>query len=193
MSAVDATAPAGGGGSRGEAPAEPAPASWEDVAREYGQMIYSVAYRLTGNPDDAGDVVQDVLLKVQRSLHTYRPGSFRGWLYRITMNTFLDRTRRKKRARLQPLPNDVDRFDAAPSAPAPDEVLESAGLDEEIQAAINDLPPEFKAAVVMCDVVGLPYEEISAQLGVPVGTVRSRIHRGRAILRRRLAHRLEAR
>jgi DNA-directed RNA polymerase specialized sigma24 family protein len=99
-----------------------------------------VAYRLTGNSDDAQDLVQEVLLKVRKGLETYRPGSLEGWLSRITTNTFLDETRRRRRR-----------------------------------------------PVVLCDVVGLSYSEIGEALDVPVGTVRSRIHRGRAQLRKVLA------
>lgn len=168
-----------------------APQSWEEVARDYGSMLYALSYRLTGNPDDARDLVQDVLLKVNKSLSTFRPGSFKGWLYRITVNAFYDRKRREKRIRFQALPDDMSRFAEGELAPDPAESLAKVRLDDDIQEAICDLPEEFKAAVVLCDVVGLSYEEIAEQTGVAIGTVRSRIHRGRAQLRRRLAHRLQ--
>jgi len=175
--------------------ARPAPAAvprtWEDVARDYGPMLYGVAYRLTGNESDARDLVQDTLIKVNRSLHTFEPGSFSRWVYRILHNTFLDQVRRRQRIRMQSLPEDESRFDRAELAPDPEAALAQYRLDEEIQQAIDELPPDFKAAVVMCDVVGLGYQEIADQTGVAIGTVRSRIHRGRAQLRVRLAHLLE--
>jgi len=155
--------------------------SWEDVARRYGRKIYNFAYRLTGNPDDAADLVQEVLLRVRKGLASYTPGSFEGWLWRITRNAFLDGVRKKKRRPTSPLPDD-DR-NTLLTSPSPDEVLASVRLSEDIQAALLKLPIEFREAVVLCDVVGLSYEEIARAIESPVGTVRSRIHRGRKMLR----------
>ncbi len=155
--------------------------SWEDVARRYGRKIYNFAYRLTGNPDDASDLVQEVLLRVRKGLASYTPGSFEGWLWRITRNAFLDSVRKKKRRPTSPLPDD-DRSTLLTS-PSPDEVLASVRLSEDIQAALLKLPIDFRECVVLCDVVGLSYEEIAAAVEAPVGTVRSRIHRGRKMLR----------
>ena len=155
--------------------------SWEDVARRYGRKIYNFAYRLTGNPDDAADLVQEVLLRVRRGLASYTPGSFEGWLWRITRNAFLDSVRKRKRRPTSPLPDD-DRSTLLTS-PSPDEVLASVRLSEDIQAALLKLPIGFRECVVLCDVVGLSYEEIAAAVEAPVGTVRSRIHRGRKMLR----------
>jgi RNA polymerase sigma factor (sigma-70 family) len=159
--------------------------SWEEVARNHGRFLYTVAYRLTGNHDDAQDLVQEVLLRVRKGLETYRPGSLEGWLSRITTNTFLDETRRRRRRPVDPLPDEPDRV--VPPAPGADVAAASEGLPDDVQDALRSLPPEYRAAVVMCDVVGLSYQEISASLDVPVGTVRSRIHRGRALLRQALA------
>ncbi len=159
--------------------------TWEEVAQEHGAFIYTVAYRLTGQPDDAHDLVQEVLLRVRRGLRTYRPGSMRGWLSRITTNAFLDDVRRKQRRPTDALPDDPERV-LPISAPA-DEVLAGQGLPEEIQSAITALPEEYRAAVVLSDVVGLSYQEVADALDVPVGTVRSRIHRGRSRLREVLA------
>jgi RNA polymerase sigma-70 factor (ECF subfamily) len=162
------------------------PGSWEDVARTHGRKIYNFAYRLCGDPDDAADLVQEVLLRVRRGLADYRPGSFDGWLWRITRNAFLDDVRKRKRRPTSPLPDEPDRISAW-SSPGPDEVLASLRLGEDIQKALLDLPYEFREAVVMCDVVGLSYEEIALTVQAPIGTVRSRIHRGRKLLRERLS------
>ncbi len=159
--------------------------SWEEVAQEHGAFIYTVAYRLTGQPDDAHDLVQEVLLRVRRGLRTYQPGSMRGWLSRITTNAFLDDVRRKQRRPTDALPDDPERV--LPKSAAADEVLAARGLNEEIQTAITALPEEYRAAVVLSDVVGLSYQEVADALDVPVGTVRSRIHRGRSRLREALA------
>ena len=159
--------------------------TWEDVARDHGRFLYTVAYRLTGNSDDAQDLVQEVLLKVRRGLETYRPGSMEGWLSRITTNTFLDEARRRRRRPLDLLPDDPDRV--LPSEPPADVALAAEALPDDVQDALRQLPEEYRAAVVLCDVVGLSYQEIGDSLDVPVGTVRSRIHRGRALLRKALA------
>jgi RNA polymerase sigma-70 factor (ECF subfamily) len=158
--------------------------SWEEVARHHGRKIYNFAYRLTGDPDDAADLTQDVLLRVRRGLQNYRPGSFDGWLWRITHNAFLDMVRKRQRRPTSPLPDD-DRA-VGNASPSPDEVLASVRLGDDTQAALLKLPYDFREAVVMCDVVGLTYDEIAQATDVPVGTVRSRIHRGRKLLKEML-------
>ena len=129
------------------------PPTWDEVVREHSARVYRLAYRLSGNQQDAEDLTQETFVRVFRSLADYTPGTFEGWLHRITTNLFLDMVRRRQRIR----------FDA--------------------------LPPDFRAAVVLCDIEGLSYEEIAATLGIKLGTVRSRIHRGRVLLREALAHR----
>jgi len=165
---------------------ESVPLTWEEVARVYGRKIYNFAYRLTGNPDDAHDLVQEVLIRVRRGLASYQPGSFEGWLWRITRNAFLDDIRRQKRRPTSPLPDEVDRWDRA-SAESADVEYARISLGDDIQKALLDLPIDFREAVVLCDVVGLSYEEIAQACAVPIGTVRSRIHRGRKMLKESLA------
>lgn len=160
--------------------------SWDEVARDHGRFLYTVAYRLTGNHDDAQDLVQEVMVRLYRGLATYQPGQFEGWLARITTNAFLDDVRRRQRRPVEPLPDDAGRTHVLGAAPSADEAAARERLPDDMQAAIAGLAPEFRAAVVLCDVVGLNYEEIAAALGVPIGTVRSRIHRGRAQLRKAL-------
>lgn len=172
------------------APAEPewTPPSWEEVVRDHSARVYRLAYRLTGNPHDAEDLTQDVFVRVFRSLHKFQPGTFEGWLHRITTNLFLDGARRKQKIRFDGLADGA--ADRLPSAlPNPSEQLADAGLDHDVAGALAALAPEFRAVVVLCDIEGLTYEEISAVLDVKLGTVRSRIHRGRAQLRAALAHR----
>jgi RNA polymerase sigma factor (sigma-70 family) len=161
--------------------------TWEEVARDHGQFLYSVAYRLTGNVDDARDLVQEALLRVRRGLATYEPGSLEGWLARIVTNVFLDDMRRKKRRPVQALPDEPDLV--LPATVAADVAADRAGLSTEIQAAIAALPEEFRVPVVLCDVADQSYEDIARTLDVPIGTVRSRIHRGRKLLRRELVAR----
>lgn len=163
--------------------------TWEEVARDHSGFMYTVAYRLCGRREEAEDIVQAALLRVERGLETYQPGNLRGWLSRITTNVFLDEARRKARRPVQALPEDPERVLAG--APAADEALAAAELPEYIQAAIATLGEDFRAALVLCDVVGMSYPEISEALDVPVGTVRSRIHRGRSALRELLRPHLD--
>ena len=164
------------------------PPTWEEIVEQHSARVYRLAYRLTGNPHDAEDLTHDVFVRVFRSLHSYQPGTFEGWLHRITTNVFLDKMRRKQRIRFDSLPED-----AAGRLPSrekgPEQTYHDSRFDDDVQRALDALTPEFRAAVVLCDIEGLSYEEISATLGVKLGTVRSRIHRGRAQLRESLAHR----
>jgi RNA polymerase sigma factor (sigma-70 family) len=161
--------------------AEWVPPTWDDVVREHADRVYRLAYRLTGNQHDAEDLTQETFVRVFRSLGSYKPGTFEGWLHRITTNLFLDMVRRRSRVRMEALPEDSDRI--AGAGPEPEKVFSDTHLDPALQAALDELAPEFRAAVVLCDIEGLSYEEIGATLGVKLGTVRSRIHRGRAALR----------
>ena len=162
--------------------------SWDRIVEEHSARVYRLAYRLTGNAHDAEDLTQEVFVRVFRSLHTYTPGTFEGWLHRITTNLFLDSARRKSRIRFDALPDDADNRLPSPVV-APDAAYLDQTFDADVETALASLSPEFRAAVVLCDVEGLSYEEIADVLGVKMGTVRSRIHRGRAMLRQALAHR----
>lgn len=164
------------------------PPSWDEIVREHSARVYRLAFRLTGNAHDAEDLTQDVFVRVFRSLSTYSPGTFEGWLHRITTNLFLDGARRKQRIRFDALADDAaERLGGR--EPTPEKSLADRTFDSDVQAALDALAPDFRAAVVLCDIEGLSYEEIAATLGVKLGTVRSRIHRGRAQLREALEHR----
>lgn len=162
-------------------PAAWTPPSWDEIVREHGDRVYRLAYRLTGNKHDAEDLTQETFIRVFRSLASYRPGTFEGWLHRITTNLFLDMARRRTKLRMEGLPDDTDRLPGG--GPNPEDVYVDARLGPDLQAALDELAPEFRVAVVLCDVEGLSYEEIGATLGVKLGTVRSRIHRGRQALK----------
>jgi len=162
--------------------------TWDQIVEEHSTRVYRLAYRLTGNPHDAEDLTQEVFVRVFRSLHTYTPGTFEGWIHRITTNLFLDQARRKSKIRFDALPEDADNRLPSPVA-TPDAAYLNQMFDADVEAALAALPPEFRAAVVLCDVEGLSYDEIAEVLGVKMGTVRSRIHRGRSMLRKALAHR----
>jgi RNA polymerase sigma-70 factor (ECF subfamily) len=172
------------------APLEP-PAgvpTWDEVVEQHSDRVYRLAYRLTGNQHDAEDLTQEVFVRVFRSLDSYTPGTFEGWLHRITTNLFLDQARRKQKIRFDAL-SDERASRLASNAATPDAEYADRMFDDDIESALATLPPDFRAAVVLCDVEGLTYEEIAEILDAKLGTVRSRIHRGRAMLRRALAHR----
>jgi RNA polymerase sigma-70 factor (ECF subfamily) len=160
--------------------------NWEQVVEQHSARVYRLAYRLSGNPHDAEDLTQETFIRVFRSLAGFTPGTFEGWLHRITTNLFLDMVRRRQRIRFDALPEDAERLPG--TDPSPEQVYADTYLDPQIQAALDALPPDFRVAVVLCDIEGLSYEEIAATLGIKLGTVRSRIHRGRSQLRAALAH-----
>ena len=165
------------------------PPSWEQIVTEHSARVYRLAYRLTGNQHDAEDLTQETFIRVFRSLSSYTPGTFEGWLHRITTNLFLDMVRRRQRIRMEPLGDDVAHVPGVVGLGTPERGFEHANLDGDVQRALDALSPEFRAAVVLCDIEGLSYEEIAVTLGIKLGTVRSRIHRARAQLRDTLAHR----
>ena len=164
------------------------PPTWEEIVEQHSARVYRLSYRLTGNVHDAEDLTHDVFIRVFRSLSSYQPGTFEGWLHRITTNVFLDKMRRKQRIRFDLLSDD-----AAARLPSreisPEQHYTDTHFDDDVQSALDALTPDFRAAVVLCDIEGLSYEEIATTLGIKLGTVRSRIHRGRAQLREALAHR----
>lgn len=161
---------------------------WESIVERHSDRVFRLALRLTGNRHDAEDLTQEVFVRVFRSLHTYQPGTFEGWLHRITTNLFLDQARRRQRIRFDALSDErAARIQSALAGP--DAAYADRTFDDDVESALAALPPEFRAAVVLCDIEGLTYEEIAEILGAKLGTVRSRIHRGRSMLRAALAHR----
>ena len=165
---------------------QPGILTWDEIVEQHSARVYRLAYRLAGNHADAEDLTQETFVRVFRSLHTYTPGTFEGWLHRITTNLFLDQARRRAKLRVESiqemqLPSDWQ--------DAPERQFEHANLAPDIQRALDALPPGYRAAVVLCDIEGYSYAEVAATLGVKLGTVQSRLHRGRALLREQLAHR----
>ena len=169
-------------------PFDPATSSWDQIVRAHRGVVYRHAYRLTRNAHDAEDLTQDVFIRVFAALPNYRPGgSFPGWLHRITTNLFRDRLRRGRLVRFVPLGDHTDHI--IDRAPTPAELLDDRTLDADLEESLQAVPPHFRSAVLLSDVHGLSYGEVAAALGIKVGTVRSRLHRGRAQLRTALAHR----
>src|SRR5690606_22739546 len=146
------------------------PPSWEQIVTQHTDRVYRLAYRLTGNRADAEDLTQETFVRVFRALDAYKPGTFEGWLHRITTNLFLDGARRRTRLRFDALGEAAERV-PAPDRTSPERDFEHDNLDVDIQEALNALKPQYRAAVVLCDIEGLSYEEIGATLGISTGTV----------------------
>jgi len=158
--------------------------SFEREVLPHARSLYGTALRLTRNPADAQDLVQETLLRAYRGFSGFRPGSnARAWLYTILHRTRTDGLRKRGRS-----PSTVELADDGPPVEPVHEAILTAG-NEDVQRALADVPEVFRAAVLLRDVEEFSYDEIAAILGVPVGTVMSRIHRGRAHLRRSLAGR----
>ena len=168
-------------------------ARFESEALPLLSGMYSAAYRLTRNAADAEDLVQETFLRAFRGFHQFEEGTnLKAWLYRILMNTFINDYRKRQR---QPqtvsdgevgdwfLYSKMAEAGAEPSAEA--EVIEALP-DEEVQEALSSLPEQFRIAVLLADVEGFSYKEIAEITGVPIGTVMSRLHRGRKALEQRL-------
>jgi RNA polymerase sigma-70 factor (ECF subfamily) len=167
------------------------PLCFEDLMSAHYRKAYSFAYRLAGNQEDAEDLTQEAFLRVYRSFQHYDPSRpFERWLFRIITNLFVDSLRaRPKQMPLSldaPLEgNDGDTmFNEIPDAEAdPARHVMREIMDERIQKALNILPPAFKKTVILTDIEGMSYDEASQILGCAVGTVRSRLHRARMMMR----------
>ena len=164
--------------------------SFNRLVLEYQDMLYNTAYRILGDPALASDATQEAFISAFNKLKSYRGGSFKAWLLRIVTNACYDELRRQKRRPQTPLEpiteNDEEMEDPRwltdPSA-SPEEQFETAELDQAIQNCIENLPPDFRAVVVLTDIQGLDYKEVAAALKKPLGTVKSRLARARTRLR----------
>jgi len=170
---------------------------FDRLVQRYHKQAYNIAYRLTGNHADAEDLTQEAFVRAFRFFDNYRRDlPFENWLYRIISNLFVDDLRRKPKARIHSLDAPVNGdagcdgnayFEVPDSRENPERVVLHEELDEKIQNALEALPNDFRMTVILADIQGMSYEEISETMGCSLGTVRSRLHRGRKILRTKLA------
>ena len=168
-------------------------AAFSRLMEHYQSACYGLAWRLLGNPDQAADAVQDAFIHAYTAIDRYRGGIFRGWLLRITANASYDILRRAKRRPSQALPDPEEGEAELPDLGAVNPVAEASRSEmyRHLEAALRLLPEDQRTAVVLCDVYGMDYNEVAATTESALGTVKSRIHRGRLRLRELLAEHRE--
>ena len=168
--------------------------NFENDAMQYAGQLYSAALRMTRNPADAEDLVQETFLKGYRAYHTFTEGTnLKAWLYRILTNTYINKYRKDQRR-----PSEVELGElqdlylfrrigeqSGASRSAEDDVLESF-VDADVKAALESVPEHFRVPVLLADVEGFAYKEIAEMMDIPIGTVMSRLHRGRKALQKKL-------
>ncbi|QIK67443.1 sigma-70 family RNA polymerase sigma factor [Nocardioides sp. HDW12B] len=169
-------------GTQGAQATEPA-----ELVRRHRGRVLRLATRLTGNRSDAEDLTQEVFVRALTSADTLRPDGVEGWLHRVTTNLFLDHARRRARTRVDPWGDHLEA--RVRPAEAADTVLLDETFESDVESALTALAAPVRAVVVLVDLEGLSYAEAASVLDAKVGTVRSRLHRGRTQLRRALAHR----
>jgi len=167
-----------------------------DLAMPYMSALYSAALRMTRNPADAEDLVQETYLRAYRGFGGFKEGTnIKAWLYKILTNTFINTYRSKKRRPEQVDLDDVEDFyllrrlgglEAAEAARSPEVEVLDRMPDDVVKRALEDLPEQFRMAVILCDIEGFSYKEIAEIMDVPIGTVMSRLHRGRKQLQKGL-------
>jgi RNA polymerase sigma-70 factor (ECF subfamily) len=165
---------------------------FEREALPHTEILYNYALRMTNNPADADDLLQETFLKAYRFWDKYEPGTnIRAWLFRIMKNSYINRYRKETKEPSTVDYAEVENFYSSikdESADSNDlqEFLYGNLLDDDVATAVADLPEDFRTVVILCDIEGLSYEEIAEFVDIPLGTVRSRLHRGRRLLREKL-------
>ena len=158
--------------------------AFNELMRTHEDRVFSVCLRIMGDREKALDATQETFLTLFRKAGQFKGESALGtWIYRIAVNTCYDQLRKAKRRPSEHLPDHVD-----PSDPSAEDAMESAALRPDIEEALDALPPEFRSAVVLSDLEGLSMPETASALGIPIGTVKSRVFRGRRLLAKKLGN-----
>jgi len=167
--------------------------AFDELVQRHHKQAYNIAYRMTGNHADAEDLTQEAFIRAFRFFGQYkRELPFDSWLYKIISNVFVDMLRRRPKAQIRsldaPVPTDDGEalLEIADPSDGPEEMVLSREMDARLQLALNSIPEDFRLAVIYADIEGLSYEEIAEAMSCSIGTVRSRLHRGRRLLRDRL-------
>lgn len=162
--------------------------AFNQLVRMYEGRVYGLAYRMLGDGDSAADIAQDTFISAYKALHRFRDGSFAGWILRIATNACYDALRARKRQRTTSIDRVIDDPDAPPrelrdSGDGPIEQVLTRELSSEIQRGLLTLPDDQRVVLVMCDIQGFSYADIADATDTNIGTVKSRLSRGRAKLR----------
>jgi len=168
-------------------------AAFEELIAKYQSKIYNIAYRLSGNPHDASDLAQEALIKIYRSIGSFRgEAAFSTWAYHIMTNVYRDHLRKKSRRAEDFLDNPIDTGESemtrevADSTYDPEILYENSELGQYLQSLINGMHDEYKIVIILREQMGYSYEEIAQQLDLPLGTVKSRINRARQYLQKKI-------
>ena len=177
--------------------------TFAEQAMEFAPQLYSAAMRMTRNQADAEDLVQETYLRGYRSFHTFQQGTnLRAWLFRILTNAYINRYRAKQRRPQETDLNDIEdlylyrrlgSMETAAASMSAEEQFLDIFTDDEVKTALEELPENFRLPVLLADVEGFAYKEIAEMLDIPIGTVMSRLHRGRKAMQRALYDYAEAR
>jgi RNA polymerase sigma-70 factor, ECF subfamily len=164
--------------------------AFNNLVVTYQDLVYNQAYRMMGEPEYAADASQEAFISAYRNLRSYRGGSFRAWLLRIVTNACYDELRRRQRrptTSLEPMDDGGEEMESphwlADPGETPEDSLERAELGTAIQNCLDDLPLDFRSAVILVDIQGMDYSEAAQTVGKPVGTIKSRLARARSRLR----------
>ncbi len=163
-------------------------AAWHELVALHTRKVFGLAYRFTGRVDEAEDLTQEVFVKVYQTLHRYRErdGAFGAWLMAVARNHAIDHYRRRKQERLR-RSDDVEQLETLPAAGEhPIAGLERQERASLVHRGLRALPSDLRLPLILCDLQGLSYEETAGELGIPLGTVKSRINRARLELAKRL-------
>lgn len=164
--------------------------AFEFLIHEYQKKVFNIAYRMIGNYDDASELAQEVFIKAYKSIRNFKgDSSFSTWIYKVTTNVCLDEIRKRKNKKVISLDEEIEYKDGEvkrqikDERPSPEKILENKQVRKAVEDSINELADDFKTVIVLRDVQGFSYEEISKMIDCPQGTVKSRINRARQSLK----------